>query len=228
MSSAPSNPAAEEPLLRPRNCPRCDYSLLGLPAVGVCPECGRAYDTTSVFLYGNALGQRANAWNRKPMRRREMIATSLPFLMLLAIYIFSRLRLDYFMAYFLPATVIPLVTAIFRSQTDSGSGVVQVRLTPIGFHQGTRQLGPIPYERCDRARLTPWSKKTFVTLTAKTQDRVEIQISPRYVWWKYQVEPVHAEVACTSEELEVIQARIAAWRNERSVLHEAAKEMTRG
>jgi predicted amidophosphoribosyltransferase len=25
-------------------CPRCGYTLRGLPSVGVCPECGLAYD----------------------------------------------------------------------------------------------------------------------------------------------------------------------------------------
>ena len=42
--------------LRPATCPRCDYRFHGLPAATVCPECGRAYDGITVYLFGNGAG----------------------------------------------------------------------------------------------------------------------------------------------------------------------------
>lgn len=33
-----------------QNCPRCDYSLLGLPTLHRCPECGLEFDRDSVFF----------------------------------------------------------------------------------------------------------------------------------------------------------------------------------
>src|SRR5712672_2511371 len=44
-------------------CPDCDYALAGLPAEGVCPECGRAYDQDTVVLYGRGGGVHENAIN---------------------------------------------------------------------------------------------------------------------------------------------------------------------
>src|SRR5437762_1422152 len=43
--------ASEDPL-QLTFCPRCDYSLQGLPREGVCPECGRAYDQSFVIIRG--------------------------------------------------------------------------------------------------------------------------------------------------------------------------------
>ncbi|MDP1662893.1 MAG: hypothetical protein Q8L55_13340 [Phycisphaerales bacterium] len=41
-----TNPAAP-PDAPARHCPACDYSLLGLPISGTCPECGIHYDASS-------------------------------------------------------------------------------------------------------------------------------------------------------------------------------------
>jgi hypothetical protein len=43
-------------------CPRCDYSLHGLPDTGVCPECGNAYNTDFLILRGKpvTLGDEPN------------------------------------------------------------------------------------------------------------------------------------------------------------------------
>jgi hypothetical protein len=52
---------ATNDLLRLTQCPRCDYSLQGLPAEGICPECGTRYDQSAIVLRGRlAFGQRAN------------------------------------------------------------------------------------------------------------------------------------------------------------------------
>src|SRR4051812_36308586 len=43
--------------LRLRNCPGCGYSLETLPAVGMCPECGRGYDQKFLVYGGVGRGQ---------------------------------------------------------------------------------------------------------------------------------------------------------------------------
>jgi hypothetical protein len=53
---------ASDPL-RLSECPTCRYSLQGLPAEGVCPECGSPYDQATVVLYGWARGERATLSN---------------------------------------------------------------------------------------------------------------------------------------------------------------------
>src|SRR5687768_8553124 len=54
----PPGLAGDNPL-RQEVCPGCGYSLLGLPADGVCPECGQHYGRDTVVLFGRATGQRA-------------------------------------------------------------------------------------------------------------------------------------------------------------------------
>jgi len=42
--------------LKLSHCPRCDYSLQGLPDSGICPECGEAYSQEFIVLRGRPLG----------------------------------------------------------------------------------------------------------------------------------------------------------------------------
>jgi len=41
-----------DPSLKLTFCPRCDYSLQGLPDTGICPECGDAYTQDFIVLRG--------------------------------------------------------------------------------------------------------------------------------------------------------------------------------
>lgn len=49
-------------------CPECQYSLETLPAAGVCPECGRAYDTTFIVLQDD-IGTESEPARRRTRRR---------------------------------------------------------------------------------------------------------------------------------------------------------------
>jgi hypothetical protein len=58
--TAATEPASSRLGGHPSHCPECDYPLEGLPEVGVCPECGRPYDTKYLVLRGYVVGRDAS------------------------------------------------------------------------------------------------------------------------------------------------------------------------
>src|SRR5688572_3267499 len=64
----PTDPAVQAgDLLRLENCPQCGYALAGLPAAGICPECGTAYDQSTVVLHGWGRGEHATLDTARPL-----------------------------------------------------------------------------------------------------------------------------------------------------------------
>jgi hypothetical protein len=142
-------------------CPVCDYSLAGLPDVGLCPECGRGYDSSEIYLYGNALGRRRNAWNNPARGWKGITWAIISMLLFGGIYILPGwhdfLR-DPILLICFGFAVMGTAISIWRGTSDPGSGVVQVRLTAKGMRQGTRALAPLFYERNVTGELVPWEK----------------------------------------------------------------------
>jgi hypothetical protein len=207
-------PQTERPL-RLKVCPRCDYSLTGLPAVSTCPECGRPYDQLGVYLYGDAAGTRLRPWSSRPQKRRYLLWRVLLFLPICCLLLWHRSwhQMRFFSFFQLTQFMIPFAIILWRSLSDSGSGVVQVKLTPDGVLQGVRGLGPIPYEKIDDGKLIPWEKIKSVRLKPLKNEQASIRLTSSNSWWQLTREYVNANVRCTSAELDALIERIAQWRS---------------
>lgn len=68
---------------RPSHCPQCDYALDGLPAAGICPECGRAYDGEFKILRGYSAGWGSNAASSRSWGPTLWLAAALIVMVLL-------------------------------------------------------------------------------------------------------------------------------------------------
>jgi hypothetical protein len=210
-----SSDQIQELPLRLEVCPRCDYSLTGLAAVGVCPECGREYDQNTVVLYGNAAGSRRNAWSGGGQRSAgQWILTGCFACLYLALVIWGgrRRHVSIPQLFYVPMFFFSLGIALWRQMSDQGSGVVQVKMTPLGLRQGIRGMGPIPYERNDGAKLVPWSRIRKVQIKELGHGEVHLMIASYDHAWTFGVQYVNAKVRCTHEQTSALEVRISQWR----------------
>ncbi len=175
------------------NCPRCDYSLLGLPDSGVCPECGQPYGTHEIYLYGNATGTKISFWNAYMPGLLAPISTLLAVTVCGYIFFWPGRYTYPDPLFFLCLVLLAAgsVVSIWRRFTDQGSGVVQVRLSPIGVRQGTRGLGPKPYEANMDGKLIPWTQIEEAEL-AWRDGKALIRLSTEKSFFRLYKEYVHA------------------------------------
>jgi hypothetical protein len=203
---------AEDPL-RPTVCPRCEYALAGLPAAGICPECGRRYGGAAVYLYGYGAGSKGNAWSGPPATRWGL-AVGWISMVVANVLILGGGRANpgrLLPLWILPFGVVSMVVSTWRARTDTGAGLVRVSLGPDGVGQRSRG-GVVPFERADRATPVPWSKVRRVRLRLRRGGRVRITLSSTDLWWMWRLDHVDAVVRCPPDRVVALQQRIVGWQ----------------
>lgn len=205
------------PPLRLNVCPRCEYALSAHPPQGVCPECGRAYDDAEeIVLYGYATSGQMTGGTAKAFSRFA-VAVNTAFVVGVLLYMASNgSRTN--AAIWLFVLVVSLSSDLWRRLAAAkGLPLLQVKLTPRGFRQGKRGLGPCPFERNDAAPLHPWSAGLQVRFNFIESGRVQVVIAGEPApWLPWRGEHVNAEVAVEPGQLQAIRGRIAKWLGDAS------------
>jgi hypothetical protein len=194
------------------NCPRCDYSLLGLPNSGICPECGQPYATHEIYLYGNATGTKISVWNAYTPGLLAPISTLLVVTICCYIFFWPGRFTDPDPLFFFCLVLLAAgsVISIWRRFTDQGSGVVQVRLTPFGVRQGTRGIGPKPYEANMDGKLIPWTQIGEAELAWRDGNAL-IRLSTPKSFFRYYKEYVHATFSIDREHFHDLRNYLRYW-----------------
>lgn len=186
-------------------CPDCGYLLAGLPERGICPECGFAYDTEMIVLYGWAQGMRATNVNR----RRGRFSWGLfwlvrgVFVLYLLVPVVFRRNL---ISAALPVVIVLLVaTSLYRRRRllADAPAPVQLRLMPEGFGQ----RGGI-----GKVKLSRWKRRSRVwilPLWRRNRYRIRSWRPLRLVLWRRR--HVDFEFECGPETARQIGERIEQW-----------------
>jgi hypothetical protein len=193
----------------PEVCPVCGYSLQGLPGEGICPECGNAYDSSQLILYGWACGRHATPYNS---RGRRLIFTLLPIWFLWQIFQpFADWRLRIGMAGF---WVLSILIVLVRRRPVDHPGGIQLRMDQNGIAQidDLEKLRHKP--QIAPKRFVSWNEVDVETWKTHAPDKLRLRLQLRYPWYKPIGEPypVDAEVRCTAEEATKLRLRIQRWR----------------
>ena len=197
----------ESGVLRLEQCPQCGYRLEGLPAEGVCPECGRAYEQTTIVLHGWSSGGRMDISTARPW-----VAALLG--LLYAWYVWDavqqqrRFGLSNPLAYFCPACAgVMIIWGLWRRWSSDMPGLVQVRMNADGCCQldATRDLSKRP-------ALIPWAAIHKVEIGELAQGRARLRFGSLPPWYRMQHYSIDAIVNCTPEQLRAVRAKVSAWR----------------
>jgi hypothetical protein len=197
--------------LRPHICPRCEYSLQAHPPKGICPECGYEYDDETVFLYGDALGEKSWFWNAPPISSAKLAIAGMLLPIAAAILMAAVAPLCGFLPLIL--VVYLMLAFIARGSRRILAGdlpTVQVKLGLGGFRQGNRQFGPMPFARNLKRRI-PWHRARSIRLELLPGDQIRLLITPaNWSFTPYQ-EYVHAILHCTPAQAAELQNRVEQW-----------------
>jgi hypothetical protein len=209
MTTHPSNITATESF-PPDVCPTCGYSVNGLPARGVCPECGASYYDTQLILYGWACGRHATTNNSRGLRFLVGLAP-----LYLAWQLFLPMATPWRIAV-VTSWVGSIGLSLMRRKKTDLPGRIQIRMNRDGIRQiddVTTLRGPDP-----DLILTPWHKLEIATLQRRSNGRIPIRIKHVGMPWYVMVSnayPVDAEIQSGRLSLQMLTDIIAGLRQRR-------------
>jgi hypothetical protein len=192
-SENPSDP------LQLDRCPDCGYLLEGLPEQGICPECGFAYNSEMIVLYGWAIGLKAHPTNARGKRLIWCMGN-----VCLLINILSSLMTGslWAAALGLGCLVVMNVWALFdrRRILEDVPRPEQVRLFVEGISQRTG---------AGKVRLVPWSEMKDLAVNWRGGNRYQIEGDNRWLPWRIDSGTIRADVDLGPQELDRALRRLA-------------------
>ncbi len=203
----PSAPDTVDPL-RLSHCIACGYTLQGLSDVGICPECGQAYDRETVVLHGWARGTHATVANASPGVLWWVLLLQLfwPF------YLYLHLRSVAESWWQFPLILVSLgftAMLLWKRWSNDMPALIQVHLSGRGVLQldDPRALS--------RGEPTPWGKVNHLLLKPVDAGRWRLTIARCVPWWRPAPQPyADAIVQCSEEQAIALRQRTDQWRSE--------------
>jgi hypothetical protein len=203
-------PAVENDPLRLVICPACGYSLQGLPAEGVCPECGGPYDQSAIILHGWEQPHHANAHNGPPW----LAAAGLLLPAICVVMAFFDLQLGRPTGgWWVIASAIfavPTLQLLWRRWTTPLPGFIQIRLDS----SDCIQIDDPPHP--PNTTPTRWDQIQDVQLVPSTRGRYHLRLESevRRPWWRFGRVPVDAQVALSIQQAEALRRWIDTRRRQ--------------
>jgi hypothetical protein len=163
----PLDAASAAAALRLLRCPRCEYSLEGLPGTGACPECGGTYSEDEIILFGWSVSHRKQgsifdvvvwlcaaisiAATMSTLARSRAFAVVLVFFLL--IFVASWFHM--------------------RKLKSGNAGVLQLRLTRDGYgvRLGNGEVLLNPWRAGIRVIATRWGANRFLIAIEKPDEK---------------------------------------------------------
>ncbi len=191
--------------LRVQRCPDCGYMLCGLPAEGICPECGAAYEPEMIVLYGweHGLAPEHRRWLRWVQAGLHYWwILYVPFAVWLWPWTQISKRPSVTQVAVMLGLAIPLVIAVWDALRDRPARTpapVQLRLTPKGFAM-REGIGPAP--------IRPWLRQMDIGLDEIREDWFLLYSKfegMRITWWP------GLEIKCDTATARRIRQRVERW-----------------
>lgn len=176
--------------LRLDRCPDCGYLLTGLPEQGVCPECGFAYNSDMIVLYGRASGRFSSAAANRQASVQALVAL-LPIVLLVVLIVARRIvgtawpgsrMVPWPMFVVYGSLVVGALYRRWRARQDElkPNARWQLRLSPQGFAQrdyiGPVQMRPWAQDLRVEVRIRAWSINLLERRWPVSRRRLHIRI----------------------------------------------------